>query len=375
MRPFALRTPLSEIADLRRRLAASRFPPSPIGDAADESGMSLTRLGSVVERWRDGFDWGDVEDGLAATPQFEADVDGQRLHFAHLRAADPAVTERIAVVVFHGWPYSFVEMLPMARLLAADPVVVSPGRVIGFDVIVVSLPGYGHSAALDNRPFTGPVVARLMHTLMTEVLGYQRYITYGEDVGSTTSDWLAALYPESVLGLFATHAAFPPPSRQNQLSQDESSWVSRHEQDWARASAYAGLQSTRPETLAVALSDSPAGLAAWMIEKLLSWSGDGSWWSDDDLLTTVSLYWFTNSIGSSFQPYRDHRLQPELPLVHVPVAVSVQTGERGLPRSYAARTYTDIRRWRDLDVGAHFTAWQAPRAVTADMRSFAASLV
>ncbi|KPG82348.1 epoxide hydrolase family protein [Frigoribacterium sp. RIT-PI-h] len=179
MRPFVLRTPMSDVTDLRRRLEASRFPPSPIGDAADESSMSLTRVESVVDRWRDGFDWGDVEDRLASTPQFETDVDRQRLHFAHLRAANPAVTERLAVVVFHGWPYSFVEMLPMARLLAANPAVVSPGRVIGFDVVVVSLPGYGHSAALDDRPFTGPVVARLMQTLMTDTLGYQRYITYG----------------------------------------------------------------------------------------------------------------------------------------------------------------------------------------------------
>lgn len=374
MRPFRLQTTDAEFDDLYRRLQGARLPAGPIGDAGDESALTLDRLAALVEYWRDGFDWRAVERSLAAVPQSEADVDGQRIHFAHLDA--PAdVTDRVAVVVFHGWPYSFVEMLPLARALAEHPVDLGDGRTLGFDVVVPSLPGFGPSAPLVGRPFTGPVIAELMHGLMTDVLGHRRYLTYGEDVGSTTSDWLAALHPGSVAGLFATHAAFPPASRGEDPTDAERAWLDRHEREWARGLAYAKVQATRPEVLAAALTDSPVGLAAWIVEKLLAWSGAGTWWSDDDLLTTVTLYWCTRSIGSSFRPYRDHPQQPELPRIDVPVHVAVQTGERGLPRTYGERTYTDVRRWVDLDRGAHFTAWQVPDVLAEEIRGFAVALL
>jgi pimeloyl-ACP methyl ester carboxylesterase len=120
--------------------------------------------------------------------------------------------------------------------------------------------------------------------------------------------------------------------------------------------------------------DSPLGLAAWIAEKLLAWTGEGSWWTDDELLRTVSLYWFTRSTGSSFLPYLDHPRQPELPVIDVPVAVAVQTGERGLPRSYGARTYRDIRSWHDLDRGGHLTAWQAPGTVADEIAALAVAV-
>lgn len=354
-----------ELDELRRRARETRFP-LPIGDAAAESGLTLERLSELVAHWGGDFDWRAVEGRLNAVPQFTATVDGQLIHFARIEGVGTPGARRVPIIVFHGWPYSFIEMLPLARALAGAEV-----DAVVFDVVVPSLPGYGPSAALDGAPFTGPVVAELMHSLMTDVLGYSRYLTYGEDVGSTTSDFLAALHPEAVAGLIATHAAFPPPSRATDLTPDEQRWVDWHDGEWKRASAYAALQSTRPETLAVALSDSPAGLAAWITEKLLAWSGPGDWWSDDELLTTASLYWFTCSIGSSFAAYRDYRLQPELPFISVPVAVAVQHGERGFPRSYAERTYTDIRQWADLPTGGHFSAWQTPQLVAAEIRTFA----
>ena len=372
MRSFRIQVPDADLEDLRRRLDTVRLPAA-IGDAAEESALSLDRLRALVAHWRDGFDWRRVERELQEVPQFEVEVDGQRLHAARLPASG-GVTVTVPVIAFHGWPYSFVEMLPLARELAGRTVDLGGGRTLGFEVVVPSLPGYGFSAPLSDRPFTGPVVAELMHALMTEVLGHASYLTYGEDVGSTTSDWLAALYPESVIGQFATHAAFPAASRARDLTAEEQGWLDRHDQEWARGLAYARVQATRPEILATALNDSPVGLAAWIAEKLLAWAGDGTWWTDDELLTTVSLYWFTQSIGSSFRPYRDHPKQPELPLIEVPVAVAVQTGERGLPRSYAARAYSDIRSWTELDRGAHFTAWQVPVAVADRIQAFVETL-
>jgi hypothetical protein len=141
---------------------------------------------------------------------------------------------------------------------------------------------------------------------------------------------------------------------------DEQNWVAWLNEKWARASGYARVQSTRPDILATALRDSPVGLMAWIAEKLLAWSGSepDRYWSSDDLLTTVSLYWFSRSIGTSFRPYYEGRHEPELPEISVPVSVAVQYGERGMPRSYAARTYQDIRAWREFEDGGHFTAWQ-----------------
>ncbi|MGH3649910.1 MAG: epoxide hydrolase family protein, partial [Acidimicrobiia bacterium] len=213
-------------------------------------------------------------------------------------------------------------------------------------------------------------VARLWHRLMTDVLGYQRYATYGEDVGATVSDWIGALFPETVVGLFATHAAFPPEERSHDLSEDEERFRSWLAEQWKDGSGYSLIQATRPDTLAVALGDSPAGLLAWLLEKFREWSGPGfeEHWSHDDILTTVSLYWFTGTIGTSFLPYHHGRHHDKpVPMVDVPVGVAIQWGERGFPRVYAERTYTDIRMWTDLPRGGHFTAKQSPDLVARSM--------
>jgi pimeloyl-ACP methyl ester carboxylesterase len=195
---------------------------------------------------------------------------------------------------------------------------------------------------------------------MTDGLGHQRYLTYGEDVGTWISDRLAADFPGAVAGLFATHAAFAPASRKKDLSEEETAWLNWLAKKWEDSDAYSRVQSRRPDILAAALLDSPCGLAAWIIEKLLSWSGNEPerYWSDNDLLTTVTLYWLTGTIGTSFRAYSDDRHEIEIPQIHVPVRVNVQHGERGFPRSYAARTYLDIRSWEELPDGGHFPAWQ-----------------
>jgi hypothetical protein len=202
-------------------------------------------------------------------------------------------------------------------------------------------------------------------------------VTYGEDVGTGVSDWLGALFPENVIGVFATHAAFPPPERGDDLSADETRFREWLSEKWATGQGYSQIQSTRPDTLAVGLDDSPAGLLAWLVEKFHEWSGPafGDSWSADDVLTTTSLYWFTRTIGTSFLPYYHGRHEPPLPQVPVPVGVSVQRGERGFPRAYAARTYLDIRVWNELPRGGHFTAKQTPDLVAADLHAFVTSLL
>ncbi|MGH3650340.1 MAG: alpha/beta fold hydrolase, partial [Acidimicrobiia bacterium] len=190
-------------------------------------------------------------------------------------------------------------------------------------------------------------------------------------------DWLGALYPDEVIGLFSTHAAFPPEERSDNLTKAEEEFRQWLTDKWSTGRGYSQIQSTRPDTLAVGLNDSPAGLLAWLVEKFREWSGPGfeEAWSVDDILTTTSLYWFSQSIGTSFLPYYHGRIhESPLPLVTVPVGVAVQWGERGFPREYAERTYTDLRVWSDLPRGGHFTAKQTPDLVAAAMRDFFADL-
>lgn len=360
--PFHIEIPEAELSDLASRLARTRYP-LPTPSEPWGAGVHIPYLRELVTWWRDGFDWRAAEARLNAVPQFVVEVAGTRVHFAYLRAERPADDGRVTpIILSHGWPYSFIEMLPLARLLSAR----------GFDVVVPSLPGFGFSEPMDE-PFTSTAVAARWHTLMTSVLGYERFATYGEDVGTWVSDRLAADRPDAVIGLFATHAAFPPAGRRTDLTEEEREFVAALDRKWQGGTGYSIQQSTRPDTLAVGLTDSPAGLAAWMLEKFREWSGTADltdYWTWDEVLTTVSLYWFTESIGTSFRAYFDDRLETPMPRIEVPVGVSIQYGERGFPRHYAERTYTDIRFWNDLPSGGHFTAKQSPELVAADMVAF-----
>lgn len=375
LEPFHISVSDSDLEDLQVRLSHTRLGRPPVG-AAGESGVAFDQLADLIAYWREGFDWRLVERRLNGLDHFTTTISGQRIHFVHIEADRDRHPTAIPIILSHGWPYSFLEFLDFADRLT-DPMEHGGGVGDAFDVVIPSLPGYGFSPPLADQWFTGDVVARLWHELMTSWLGYERYATYGEDVGATISDWLGALFPDVVIGLFATHAAFPPEERSSDLTEAEEKFRAWLEDKWKNASAYSRVQATRPDTLAVGLNDSPAGLLAWMLEKFHEWSGPDfeRAWSRDDILTTVSLYWFTGTIGSSFLPYyhgRHH--EPPLPLVDVPVGVAVQWGERGLPREYAERTYTDLRFWTDLPEGGHFTAKQSPDMVADAMRHFFASL-
>ena len=368
---FVIDIPEADLDDLRRRLAGTRLAAAPAGEPW-ESGVDYGYLADLVAYWHDEFDWRSRERWLNSFPQFMVDVDGQRVHFVHVRADRDTYVDPVPIILSHGWPYSFIEFLEFSRRLT-DPVAHGGSAGDAFDVVVPSLPGYGFSPPLADAPFTGDTVARLWHALMSGVLGYDRYATYGEDVGTTVSDWIGGLFPDSVVGLFATHAAFPPEERSGGLTDAEQAFREWLSEKWRTASGYSQIQSTRPDTLAVGLNDSPAGLLAWLVEKFREWSGPGfeGSWSGDDVITTTSLYWFTQTIGTSFLAYFHGRIHDKpIPIVDVPVGVAVQWGERGFPREYAERTYADIRLWTDLSSGGHFTAKQSPDLVARAMREF-----
>lgn len=362
MEDFRIRVTDDELDDLGQRLENTILPSPRAGvDPADWSrGIPPAVLADLVEYWRTVYDWRAVERRLNGFEQHTVEIDGCRIHFARAGEAQPG---RLPIVLTHGWPYTFAAMLPLAEALSGE-----------LEVVVPSVPGYGFSSPLPGA-YGSRAVAERWNTLMTEVLGHDRYLTYGEDVGAEVSDYLAATHPESVAGIVASHASFSARERPGvELDDTERAFLASVAP--AAESGYAHLQGTRPDTLAAALLDSPSGLLAWITEKVAGWS-DGTaleTFDVDDVLTNTMLYWISRSIGTSFRPYSDNAGDPLHPLIDAPAAIVIQTHEATYPRSLAEKTYTDIRSFERLEHGGHFTAWEAPEAVAATVLALEAQV-
>ncbi|MBO0979853.1 epoxide hydrolase family protein [Microbacterium sp. SD291] len=364
MRSFQLSIPDDVVADLRARLARTRLlPDSP---RRPPSGLSSEHLRALVDSWAE-LDWSARERELNEHPQFIADVGGTDIHFVHLRSARP---DAPALLVMHGWPHTFALQLEFARLLP------------DFHVILPSMPGFAFSAPYDGT-MTEAVMANLMHTLMTEVLGYSRYLTYGEDISANVSDLIAASHPEAVQGILATHAHFGTDFERDALEDPEArAFFARLSARGGPDGAYAHIQATRPDTLAAGVNDSPAGLLAWLVEKLIEWSdtpaGDPEFVerriSRDRILTEATIYWATQSIATSFRPYFDGGEDVPIPPVEVPAAVAIQRHEHDYPESLARAYYRDLRSFERMPEGGHFTVAEVPAAMADRMRSFAREL-
>lgn len=360
MEPFTLCIPQAELDDLQLRLNRTRIP-RVTETSGWTAGVDLNELRELIRYWQADYDWRALEERLNSLPQFTADIQGSRIHFVHFRSANPQAK---TVILLHGWPYSFLEMLPLAEQLN------------DFNVVVPSLPGYGFSEAPKDQDWVAPVIGSMMLELMTEVLGYAEFFSYGEDVGAGASKWMAATHPEAILGLFATHAPLPSPARRSDLSAVELQFQADLAARWHNEEGYSAEQSTKPNTLAVGLNDSPAGLLSWILEKFQAWRGSAQDfredWTSQQVIDTVSLYWFSQSIGTSFRPYFEYPGAAELGMINVPVGALVQYGERGFPRSYLARSCTDIRLFETMADGGHFTAKARPEQVADGFRRFVA---
>lgn len=376
VRPFSIAIPEEALDDLRRRLAATRWPTSLDPEGWDD-GASLRLLQRLVSHWRDGFDWRAEEARLNRQPQFTADLGGRRIHFVHRRGAGPAP---LALVLTHGWPGSFAEFERLIPLLA-DPAAQGGDAADAFDVVVPSLPGYGFSPAPERPGTSSREIAELWHALMA-ALGYGRFGAQGGDIGAGVSVWLGRLFPRDLVGL---HLNFVPGSYRPALgagaapvSADEQDFLDRVA-DWGAAEgAYAALQGTKPQTLAVALTDSPAGLAAWMAEKFRSWTDCGGDVERavplDVLLTEIALHWFGDGPGAALRLYKENRQRP----LHFapgerivpPVGVALFPCELPMPpRSWVERVF-DVRRWTPMPHGGHFAALEQPELLAEDIRAF-----
>ncbi len=370
--PYRIRVPESELLELAARLERARFPDA-VSGAGWRYGADGEFMRALASHWRERFDWRAQEARLNAFPQFAADVDGQRLHFIHVRGNGP---DPMPLVITHGWPSSFAEFSRIIPLLS-DPAAHGGRAEDSFDVIAPSLPGYGFSARPAAPGMSSPAVTALWAKLMTEVLGYERFAAHGGDIGGGITNRLARDYPGR---LIAVHTMVAPPvdlTNAPDLSDAEREFAALGEAWELEEGAYGHQQRTRPQTLAFALNDSPIGLAAWIAEKWRAWSdchGDVlSRFSMDELLTTISIYWFTQTIGSSMRIYYEtaHANEPRPERrIEVPARVYLTTEPVDrCPPEYAARSFANLS-YGLAPRGGHFLAAEEPELLAEDIRAW-----
>jgi pimeloyl-ACP methyl ester carboxylesterase len=368
VRPFELRVPDTTLDDLRRRLAATRLPDTVVGAGWDD-GTDVDYLRSLVAYWGDEFDWRARERGINRLDHYRTEVAGLGLHFVHQRSPDDAATP---LILLHGWPSSFLQMTKVLPLIRD-----------GFHVVVPSLPGFGPSDRPTEPGMNVSAMASLLVELM-ERLGYAGpgYLVRGSDLGAGVAVQMALQASAAVAGLHLTGVS--PEIDLDHLPADLTA-AERRMVDGIRAfrdeeSGYARLQSTRPQSLAVGLNDSPAGLAAWLVEKYRAWSDCGgeveTRFSRDELLTQITLYWVTETIGSSMRLYLENRRRPPAwGRVEVPVAVTAPAGDvYPTPREWFERQ-GPLARFTELPRGGHFVEHEEPELLAADLDAFRRQLI
>jgi len=373
---FTINVSDAVLADLSRRLDSTRWPDE-LEKVGWELGATLSYMKSLADYWRSGYDWRRQEAALNQLPQFRVALDGFQVHFVHVRGKGP---RPLPIIITHGWPGSFVEMVKLIPLLS-DPEAHGGSAEDAFDVIVPSLPGYGFSDRPAERGMNPFKVATLWARLMTE-LGYERFAAQGGDWGSTISTALGLNHAQRIIGVHLNYIAgrFLFGGTLNQTPDDEraKTYLAELREWWELEGGYSHLQGTKPQTLGYALNDSPIGLAAWIFEKFRSWSDCGgeleSIFTRDELLTDVMIYWVTETPNSSARMYYESREQP-LQLsptnrVNVPVALAVFPKEIPIPpRTLAERGY-NIQRWTVMPKGGHFAAMEQPELLAQDIREF-----
>ena len=370
--PFRTRTSAAAIDDLRTRLRATRWPDAP-EDAGWALGTDVDYLRELVAYWADGFDWSAQEEMLGRLPRFRAEVGGLGIHFVHARAVAPTGPV-LPLVLSHGWPDSFWRYSKVIPLLT-DPGAHGADPADAFDVVVPDLPGFGYSDRPTGAPLNSIDVAALWAQLMTG-LGYPRFGAAGGDIGSHVSRYLALNEPDRVVAVHRTDGGLPVGDPAD-LTAEERSWLADGAGWAATEGAYAAIQRTRPQTAAVGLTDSPAGLAAWIVEKLRAWSdSDGDLersFTRDEILSGISIYWFTETIGSSMRMYSANAAIPAAQLtrrVEVPSGFALFPGDiLRPPRPWLERTAKTVR-VTEPSRGGHFAAFEEPELYAEEMREF-----
>ena len=370
---FQVRVSDAELEDLQRRLENIRWPPDSPGEPWSY-GTDRAYLQELLEHWRDRYNWRAHESQLNSFNQYTTTIDGQLIHFVQERGRGP---EPLPLVMSHGWPGTFWEMLPSVRQLA-NPALYGGEAQDAFSVVVPSIPGFGFS----GEPLEGTNVSRTadLWVKLMDRLGYERFGAYGSDWGAGITRVLGARYPDRLVGV---HTPGSPPRAQRDPQTDEERAFLEAAALWSvEETGYQRIQGTKPQTLAFGLTDSPAGVAAWITEKLRSWSDcDGdveNRFSKDQILTLVSIYWHSRSIGTSVRYYHANGLGSSRPRpapepVRVPQGFASFPGITGrlkMPRSYVDEWPENVTHWTDYDTGGHFPAIEEPDLLVDDLREF-----
>jgi pimeloyl-ACP methyl ester carboxylesterase len=388
IRPFVIDVPEEELVDLRRRIAATRWPDKET--VTDQSqGVQLAKIQPLVHYWGTDYDWRKAEARLNALPQFVTEIDGLDIQFAHVRSPHP---DALPLIITHGWPGSIFELLKIVGPLT-DPTAHGGRAEDAFHLVLPSMPGYGFS----DRPTTtgwGPLrMASAWHELMGR-LGYERYVSQGGDWGAIISEVMAVQAPDGLLGIHVNMPSTVPPSVASLLrngdpvpsgfsDEEKAAYVSL-ESFYTKGFGYADMMNTRPQTLGYGLADSPVALAAFFYDKFAAWTySDGEperSLTRDEMLDDITLYWLTNTGTSSSRSYWEAaqlggKVFNALDIPAVPVAVTVFPGEiYRAPRSWAEQNYHQLIYWNEVDKGGHFAAWEEPDLFASEIRAAFRSL-
>jgi epoxide hydrolase len=380
--PFTLEIPQADLDDLHQRLDRTRWPDELAG-VGWAYGAPLGYVRELADHWRHRFDWRASERRLNELPQFTTTIDGQRIHFLHARSREPGA---LPLIITHGWPGSVAEFLRIIGPLT-DPRSYAGDPADAFDVVAPSIPGFGPSGPTTEGGWNVRRVSEAFSELMRR-LGYRRYGAHGGDWGSMISRDLGLIDPEHVAGVHLTAIASgvptrePDPSEMAELSEADQERVRQSQRryaHWTREEiGYGLLQATRPQTLAYALTDSPVGQLAWIVEKFKQWTDSRERPEDavdrDQMLANVSLYWFTATAGSSARIYYEAAHGggwgvPEEPSV-TPTGVAVFPHDISLPIRRLAERTNAIVHWSEFDRGGHFAAMEEPDLLVGDIRAF-----
>ena len=374
IRPFRIEIPQADLDDLRDRLARTRWP-SELPGIGWSRGVPVGYLRDLAEYWRTSYDWREHEARLNELPQFATTIDGANVHFLHVRSPEP---DALPLIATHGWPGSVVEFLDIVEPLT-DPRSHGGDPADAFHLVIPSIPGFGLSGPTSEPGWTVRRIAHALAELMGR-LGYDRYGAQGGDVGALVSPDLGRVDSDRVVGVHVNAASvgfmpFPPLEEAElaELSDSERARVERIARYMDDGSGYASIQSTRPQTLAYGLTDSPVGQLAWIVERFQEWTHGSEVPEDavdrDRMLTNVMLYWLTGTAGSSATHYYEVKHSGEWPAPSgVPTGVAVFAEDIAI-RRWAEQSNTIVH-WSEFDRGGHFAAMEAPDLLIADVREF-----
>jgi pimeloyl-ACP methyl ester carboxylesterase len=379
IRPYRISVPQADLDDLRERLARTRWA-ADLPGTGWERGVPTAYLRELAAYWEKEYDWRAHEAALNAYPQFITTIDGTQLHFLHVRSAQPDATP---LMLLHGWPGSVVEFIDLIGPLT-DPAAYGGDPAGAFHLVIPSLPGYGFSGPLTETGWTDGRTAAALIELMDR-LGYDRYGVLGGVVGGFLAPLMGRAAPDRIIGIHVNAlVTFPTgdPADLAAMTEGDRARNAARDEWQQRSGAYMQIQGTRPQTIAHALTDSPAGLLAWIVDKFQDWTNPAAALPEDAvdrnrILTDVSIYWFTATAGSAAHTYYERFNDPSMWVPKerssVPTAVAV------FPTDVAVRPFADkvhnVVRWSEFSRGGHFAALEAPDLLTADIRDFFGGLI